>query len=167
MSDAMELENQIALEDYALGKGVMQLGPPSVYTCPECHGVMIQIQEGSIVRFRCHTGHAYSLQNLLSEVNEAIDNNLWSTIRAVEERILLLYQMEQLARVQQDEAAAAQCAQQAHQAEERVQQLRQLVLASDELGLDSMVGEPQGLRTYTSGGRSGNGGKPTSIGVPL
>lgn len=41
-----------------LEEEIMSLGPRSKYACPECHGVLIQIEEGRIVRFRCHTGHA-------------------------------------------------------------------------------------------------------------
>lgn len=136
MSDSMGPENQIALEGNALQGGFLQLGPLSAYTCPECHGVMVQIQEGSIVRFRCHTGHAYSIQSLLSEVNETIDNNLWSTMRAIEERILLLRQMEQLARAKQKDDEAMLCAQQARRAEKQVEQLRQLLMMPGELGHD-------------------------------
>ncbi|GAB4234967.1 MAG: chemotaxis protein CheB [Elainellaceae cyanobacterium] len=72
-SKAIELETQIALESNALRGGAMQLGPVSANTCPECHGVLVRIREGKIIRYRCHTGHAYSLQTLLAEVNKEID----------------------------------------------------------------------------------------------
>jgi hypothetical protein len=61
-------------------------------------GRLVEIEEGSILRFRCHTGHAFSLKTLLADVNAAIDTGLWDTLRAVEERILLLNRMEELAR---------------------------------------------------------------------
>lgn len=53
-------------------------------------------EEGTIVRFRCHTGHASSLDTLLAEVSQSIDKGLWDTIRVLEERILLLRQMGDL-----------------------------------------------------------------------
>ncbi|MGA6097960.1 hypothetical protein ACPESN_08775 [Stutzerimonas marianensis] len=56
----------------------------------------MQIVEGSIVRFRCHTGHAFSMKTLIQEINAAIDTGLWDTLRAVEERIVLLCQMAEL-----------------------------------------------------------------------
>ena len=40
-------------------------GPLSPYTCPECHGVLVQLQDGDFTRFRCHTGHAYSPSSIL------------------------------------------------------------------------------------------------------
>jgi len=89
----LAVETRIASEGNALQLGVMEMGKVSQYTCPDCHGVLVQIDEGSIVRFRCHTGHAFSLQTLLAEVSESIDKGLWDTIRAIEERVLLLRQM--------------------------------------------------------------------------
>ena len=91
-----EEEVKIASEGNGLQLGLMNMGKVSQYTCPDCHGVLVQIEEGSIVRFRCHTGHAFSLQTLLAEVNESIDKGLWDTIRAIEERVLLLRQMSHL-----------------------------------------------------------------------
>jgi two-component system chemotaxis response regulator CheB len=92
----LEAESRIASEANALKLGVMDMGDVSQYTCPDCHGVLVQIEEGSIVRFRCHTGHAFSLQTLLAEVSESIDKGLWDTIRAIEERVLLLRQISKL-----------------------------------------------------------------------
>jgi hypothetical protein len=45
-----------------------------------------------------HPGHAFSIKPLLVEVSEAIDNGLWDSIRALEERVLLLRQMSDLPR---------------------------------------------------------------------
>jgi two-component system, chemotaxis family, protein-glutamate methylesterase/glutaminase len=106
----------------------MKLGELSKYTCPDCHGVLVEIQEGSIIRFRCHTGHAFSLKTLLAEVNEAIDTGLWDAIRAVEERVLLLQQMGELAQRQNDTAEAESCESQAADAERHIGKLRDLVL---------------------------------------
>jgi two-component system chemotaxis response regulator CheB len=92
------METRIANEAHALQAGVMALGPVSNFACPECHGVLVQIEEGNLVRFRCHTGHAYSHKTLLAEVSTAIDSGLWATLRATEERLLLLRQMAVTAR---------------------------------------------------------------------
>jgi two-component system chemotaxis response regulator CheB len=106
----------------------------SKYTCPDCNGVLIQIEEGSIVRFRCHTGHAFSVKTLVAEVNESIDTGLWSTLRAVEERVMLLRQMADLAEKAGDAAESSRCRSQADDAEERLKPLRELVLDPDFFG---------------------------------
>lgn len=124
----LALESLIADEGNALQHGVLQLGVPSSYTCPDCHGVLVQIREGTIVRFRCHTGHAFSIQTLLAEVNDAIDNGLWATIRAMEERLLLLRQLAGLAREHDSPPETSAWEHQAAHLESRIGSVRDLVL---------------------------------------
>ncbi|WP_286790258.1 MULTISPECIES: chemotaxis protein CheB [unclassified Pseudomonas] len=132
------IEKLIELKGNGLEAGVMSLGAVSKYTCPECHGFLVQIEEGSIIRFRCHTGHAFSMKTLIAEVNEAIDNGLWDTLRAVEERVVLLRQMAELADRAGSYDEAAQCRYQADESEKRLQPLRELVLDSGFFGHDQM-----------------------------
>jgi two-component system chemotaxis response regulator CheB len=94
----MRTENEIAAGAESLQAGALTLGKPSTFTCPECHGVLSEVREGPIVRFRCHTGHAYSMQTLLAEVDEAVDEGLWGVLRALQERCLLLQDAAALAR---------------------------------------------------------------------
>ncbi len=126
--ERMRVETLIAREGNGLQAGSMDLGSLSKYTCPECHGVLVQIEEGTITRFRCHTGHAFSIKSLLADVNEAIDTGLWATLRAVEERIMLLEHMHRLASTSGATAAAEAAREQAESARERVETLRALVL---------------------------------------
>lgn len=86
----VNIEVKIAKADKATDAGVLRLGPPSYYACPECHGVLLQMKDQAPLRFRCHTGHAYSVESLLAEMDEAIDATLWSAIRALEEREMLI-----------------------------------------------------------------------------
>jgi two-component system, chemotaxis family, protein-glutamate methylesterase/glutaminase len=90
MSKELEIETRIARDGQALNAGAMELGPISPYTCPECHGVLVQAMGGGVPRFRCHTGHAYSINTLLAEVTEYVEDALWSSIRAMEESAMLL-----------------------------------------------------------------------------
>jgi two-component system chemotaxis response regulator CheB len=135
--DRHRIENEIAYNGNGLRSGVMDLGAVSKYTCPDCHGVLVQIEEGSIVRFRCHTGHAFSLQTLIAEVNEAIDTGLWDTLRAVEERVMLLHQMADLARSAGAVSDADRLHALADETEKRLQPLRDLVLDQRFFGHDA------------------------------
>jgi two-component system chemotaxis response regulator CheB len=72
-----------------------QLGPMSVYTCPECHGSMVEITQNSLRRYRCHTGHAFSEQTLLAHFSEQVDDHLWNALRAIDERVMMLQQLAQ------------------------------------------------------------------------
>jgi two-component system, chemotaxis family, protein-glutamate methylesterase/glutaminase len=91
----VEIEVNIAKEQKALDAGVLQLGEPSNYACPECHGVLLQLKEGTLFRFRCHTGHAYSIESLLTDITEKMDDALWNSIRAFEEGELFMRHMAQ------------------------------------------------------------------------
>ena len=84
------LEVGIAVGDDAMDRGIMDAGPPSVFACPECHGVMMEIREGRRTRYRCHTGHAYSASALLSELMEGVDESYWKAMRGLEEAAMLL-----------------------------------------------------------------------------
>jgi two-component system chemotaxis response regulator CheB len=89
-SGKTDLEISIAGGDEALLKGVLELGRPSYFTCPECRGVLVEIAEGKDIRFRCHTGHAYASGTLLSEISESVEDSLWNSIRAMDENVMLL-----------------------------------------------------------------------------
>jgi two-component system, chemotaxis family, protein-glutamate methylesterase/glutaminase len=89
----VEIEINIAKEQKALDAGVLQLGEPSNYACPECHGVLLQMKDGTLFRFRCHTGHAYSVESLLADITEKMDDALWNSIRAFEEGELFMRHM--------------------------------------------------------------------------
>jgi two-component system, chemotaxis family, protein-glutamate methylesterase/glutaminase len=84
------IEIRIAAEDNALQSGVMQLGSLTPYTCPDCHGVLLKLQDGDLLRFRCHTGHAFSADSLLAAVTATTEESLWSSVRSLEESLLLL-----------------------------------------------------------------------------
>lgn len=106
----------------------MDFGIFSPYTCPECHGVLSSLQEGDILRFRCHTGHAFTAQSLLAAIVEQSEEHLWSAIRSMQESIVLLNHLgDHLAEANQPKLAAAYF-QKAKATEERVKQINQVVL---------------------------------------
>lgn len=129
-SRRQQVEHQVGLEGNGMQAGVMELGKMSKYSCPECHGVLVQIEEGRLVRFRCHTGHAYSLKSLRADVDDGIDKGLWDAVRAIEERILILRQRADLAEAAGDPGSAARLRAEAERATVKYQPLRELVLDS-------------------------------------
>ncbi len=70
-----------------------RLGELSPYNCPHCNGVLWQIEDGPMTRFRCHTGHAYSLESLSDSQDRALDESLFNALRAHRGRAALLRQM--------------------------------------------------------------------------
>ena len=61
-------------------------GEPAGFACPACGGALWQIDDESVLRFRCRVGHAYSAESLLDGEGEQLDQALWSALRALEER---------------------------------------------------------------------------------
>ena len=86
----LQTEVAIADETSAFELGILNEGEFSAFTCPECHGAMVRFLEGGAMRFRCHTGHAYSAEALLSDLRQAAEVSLWNAVRGMEEHIMLL-----------------------------------------------------------------------------
>lgn len=63
-----------------------RLGALSPFTCPTCRGALWELEEGGHLRYRCHTGHAFSHASLLIDQSLAIEEGLYTALRAVEEK---------------------------------------------------------------------------------
>ena len=68
-------------------------GDASLLTCPACGGVLMESEEGGIVRFACQVGHAYSPESLVEHQGDALESALWQALRTLEERADLLEKM--------------------------------------------------------------------------
>jgi two-component system chemotaxis response regulator CheB len=112
----------------------MQLGEPSPFTCPECHGNLTRLKDAGIIRFRCHTGHAYSLQSLIDEVSTGVENDLWSAIRSLEESALLLEHFARhLEEAGQEDGRTVMLRQKRDNAEKRVALLRDIAMRQEQI----------------------------------
>lgn len=97
----MDMESKLLLGEAERDAG-WKFGAPSSYACPECHGVLQGLEEGSLVRYRCHVGHAYSIESLLSELTRTVSEALWNAQRAIEESTKLLWHKAEQARRDQN-----------------------------------------------------------------
>ncbi|WP_309263334.1 chemotaxis protein CheB [Lysobacter arvi] len=70
-----------------------RIGTPSRITCPECSGVLWEIKDAQPPRYRCHTGHGYSIAALDKAQGARTDQALWSALRVLHERERLLREM--------------------------------------------------------------------------
>jgi two-component system chemotaxis response regulator CheB len=85
----MRLETEYATLD---AEALDRDGPPgvsSVFACPECGGVLWEIDDEELPRFRCRVGHAYSAEGTVEAQGEAIETALWTALRALQERAQL------------------------------------------------------------------------------
>jgi len=80
------------------GRGSMdnmdRIGRRSVLSCPDCGGVMWEIDEGRLTRYRCHVGHAYTDELMQLAVDESLRRALASALRALDERMALVRKLE-------------------------------------------------------------------------
>jgi two-component system chemotaxis response regulator CheB len=89
----LAIENSIALGANAIERGAPSLGSSSIYTCPECQGAMVAIQEGTFIRFRCHTGHGFTQGALAQDTLIEVEKTLWAALAKLEENQTLQGQL--------------------------------------------------------------------------
>jgi two-component system chemotaxis response regulator CheB len=134
-------ELRISKEREALEEGTLSFGELSPFTCPECRGVLAMLREGRIIRFRCHTGHAYSAGTLLNDVSEGVEARVWDAVRAMDETIILLNRMGEEFAKAGNTAAAQHCFDKASEMHERVAPLRESALDNEQLSTDKLRDE--------------------------
>lgn len=87
------LESKIAERILSDVAAVNNLGQQVPFNCPDCGGVLWQMKKGDILRYRCHTGHAFTAKVLLAEQTKKIEETLWVAMRMFEERKNLMVTM--------------------------------------------------------------------------
>jgi two-component system chemotaxis response regulator CheB len=97
--DYIRYEVEIAKNGHSSMNGMDRIAGRSVLTCPDCHGIMWQIEEGGVPRYRCHLGHAYTEEMMTLALDESLRRSLASGLRALEERATLVRGMRDRASV--------------------------------------------------------------------
>jgi two-component system, chemotaxis family, protein-glutamate methylesterase/glutaminase len=83
----LDLENRIAMSrPFSTEFNTEDLGSPSGYTCPDCHGSLINVSDGN---YRCHVGHAWTPDALLGARDGEIESALWVAMRSLQEKAKL------------------------------------------------------------------------------
>jgi two-component system chemotaxis response regulator CheB len=118
--DRLEREMSVFCGEGTGMETLNEIGKPSMFACPDCDGVLWELGDSSPPRYRCHTGHAFSLRSLEATQSDATEEALWGAIRALEQREGVLRKLAEHGRsigAEQDarrsEAEADEAAQQA------------------------------------------------------
>ncbi len=108
------------------------MGKPSEFTCPECHGVLWELNDKDLLRFRCRAGHAYLAESLHEEQSETEEDMLWEAFRALEESAALARRIAESERERNRAEAAMRYEESAQKKERRATAIQQMLL-KDEL----------------------------------
>jgi len=89
----LQLEAAIAERIVGSTEQVTQLGHQVPLTCPDCGGSLWELNAGNVLRYRCHTGHAFTAEALAESAQHQLEETLWVAVRMMEERKNLLVSM--------------------------------------------------------------------------
>ncbi|MBX9243878.1 chemotaxis protein CheB [Actinotalea ferrariae] len=92
-SDLMHQEVGMAELEAIVTSSADPPGKASGYACPDCTGVLWELTEGGLTRYRCRVGHAWSPQSLAAQQAVAVEGALWMALRALEEKASLATRM--------------------------------------------------------------------------
>ncbi|MDB5003169.1 MAG: CheB methylesterase [Mucilaginibacter sp.] len=106
---------------------VNALGKQVPFNCPGCGGVLWKIAKGPQLRYRCHTGHAYTAAALLAEQTKKIEETMWTALRMFEERKNLLTTLAK----DQSSAQGRSAAERAKLSQLHIDRIRTFLLADD------------------------------------
>lgn len=142
VSEDMEKETKQAEMDLAIMHNNTHVGAPSAFSCPECGGVLWEIQDGDLLRFRCRVGHAFSVESVLAEQSETLEEALWVALKTLQESVDLAQRLALQARTRGQEWLARRFDAKSQDAEQRATLIRR-VLLENELGVETEVDQGQ------------------------
>jgi two-component system, chemotaxis family, protein-glutamate methylesterase/glutaminase len=127
-----DMRLEVEMEGFSLGafEG-NHPGRPSGFSCPDCNGVLWQIQDSGLERYRCRVGHAWSPESLLTQQSEALEAALWVALRSLEERAALSRRLAEPARRRGHSITATRFEEQAAEAQQAARLVRDLLLNRD------------------------------------
>ncbi|HEX8949081.1 MAG TPA: chemotaxis protein CheB [Dissulfurispiraceae bacterium] len=105
-----------------------KMGNKAPFVCPECGGVLWEMRQDPIQRYRCNVGHAYTIASLISSQDEAIENALWAAIRSLEERANMLMRLVTYNRERGRAKVTVEWEREAEDSRRNAQRIRELLL---------------------------------------
>ena len=127
----IRLEAAIAAQELADMKVDDTLGRISRFTCPECHGALWEIEDGDMLRYRCHVGHAFSAETVLAAQTDEIDRLLGTLQRSHQERAALARRMADKGRAEGRSQLASEFEKRAREYDEDAELVKSLMRNGD------------------------------------
>lgn len=133
-------ELAIAKGGYSSMHDMDGLGRRSVLSCPDCGGVMWEIDEGGVARYRCHVGHTYAAELMSVALDENLRRALATALRALEERQALARKLHRQALGSGDRLLAENWARKAQEFERETTVVRESIRRVDQLAATAARG---------------------------
>jgi two-component system, chemotaxis family, protein-glutamate methylesterase/glutaminase len=95
LPESLRYEVEIARNGRSSVNGMDAMGTRSVLTCPDCGGVMWELKDGALSRYRCHIGHAYSEEMIAVGLDDRLERGLVTALRVLNERSAQASKMRQ------------------------------------------------------------------------
>ena len=109
------------------------IGRPSVLACPDCGGVMWEIDEDGMQRYRCHVGHTYAPEVMSIALDESLRRALAVALRVLEDRVALARKLRQQALASNHRLLAETWAGKAREFEREMEVIRSSIRRMDRL----------------------------------
>jgi two-component system chemotaxis response regulator CheB len=124
----METEVKIATGEITAIEAIEKFGKPSEFTCPDCRGVLWELNNNDLLRYRCRSGHAYLAEGLHEEQGEVEEDVLWEAFRALEEGAALARRIAESERGRNRAESAIRFEESAQKKEQRAIVIQRMLL---------------------------------------
>jgi two-component system chemotaxis response regulator CheB len=122
----IRLEAAIAAQELGPMHPSEMPGKLAPFICPECQGSLWQMDDDAMLRYRCHTGHAFTADAMLAARGAEVDSLLERLLRSHQERAALARRMTEEARQHRRASLADMLEVRAKDYEDDVELVRQL-----------------------------------------
>jgi two-component system chemotaxis response regulator CheB len=133
VSGNLKFEVEIARTGRSAMDDMDHIGSRSTLACPDCHGVMWEIGEGELTRYRCHVGHTYTAELMALALDENLRRALASAQRALEERVMLARKLHDEAREHRQKHLAANWERKAREFDQELVVIRKSIRRIEEI----------------------------------
>jgi two-component system chemotaxis response regulator CheB len=133
-------------EDMASRENGEKPNSPAPITCPECGGVLWELDERALIQYQCHVGHTYSPESMMEGVAHRIEQNMWTLLRSLREGSSLQRRLAVYLRAHDDPVRAEKLERFAEANTARAEAVLRMIEHQDSTGdgtFDTLRGTPQ------------------------
>src|SRR5262249_31509251 len=102
----IKLEAAVAAQELAHMRVDDALGGPSPFACPECRKALWKTEDGAMLRYRCHLGHAFTADAVLATQGKEVEKLLGTLQRSHQKRAALARRMAEVERARRSHCLA-------------------------------------------------------------